>query len=103
MALKRKTRNLPNLNDADKRNQVGRSARVSFLVDFRLSTKMSFFDPVYQNDNDDDFTARGSARRDFGERNQDESNETLNADSAGYGAVATEDDDGADGENSMEV
>ena len=65
--------------------------------------QMSFFDPVYQNDDDTDYVAGGSARRDFREQDQDESSETLNADATGYGATPIEDDEGADGDDSLEV
>ncbi|CAF1431855.1 unnamed protein product [Adineta ricciae] len=66
MALKRKTRNLPDLNDVDKRNQ------------------MSFFDPVYQNDGESDgeLSRTSSSRQTCREQNPDESTETLNANTA---------------------
>ncbi|UJR31138.1 hypothetical protein I4U23_018645 [Adineta vaga] len=78
MALKRKTRNLPNLNDADKRNQ------------------MSFFDPVYQNDDESDgeLSMNSSSRQTF----QDESNETLNANPT----TQTENDETLD-DDSLEI
>jgi hypothetical protein len=102
MALKRKTRNLPNLNDGDKRKQVHGFA--GFSPSTRsLFSKMSFFDPVYQNDDDDDYAAGGLARQDFRGQDQDESSETLNADPTGNAGEENEDDEAADGENSLEV
>jgi hypothetical protein len=69
MPPKRKTRNLPNVNDKEKINQ------------------MSFFDPVYQNDSiqmnndesDSELSDNGLSRQIYRDENKDESNETLDA------------------------
>ncbi len=71
MPLKRKTRNLPTIND-----QVYRISFV-FLLLFYIF-KMSFFDPVYQNEND--LLADGIPRPTFGKERKNESNETLDTD-----------------------
>jgi hypothetical protein len=77
MALKRKIRNLPNMNDQV--NQIlylsSLNKRISFL-------KMSFFDPVYPNDdeNENDLLADGIPRPTFGKGIKNESNETLDTD-----------------------
>jgi hypothetical protein len=68
MPIKRKTRNLPPTNNKEK-------------------VQMSFFDPVYQNDNiqtgdnesDSELSVNGLSRQTFRDRNQDESSETLDA------------------------
>ncbi|CAF3764721.1 unnamed protein product [Adineta steineri] len=83
MALKRKTRNLPNLDDNEK------------------FTQMSFFDPVYQNDNESDgeLSVNSLVRQAFRDNNQDESNETLDADPITNNAAQ---DETSDQEQSIE-
>jgi hypothetical protein len=41
---------------------------------------VSFFDPVYSNENENDLLADGIPRPSFGKRNGNESNETLDTD-----------------------
>jgi len=75
MPLKRKTRNLPTRND-----QVYRISVFVLLLFYIF--KMSFFDPVYQNDdeNENDLLADGIPRPTFGKESKNESNETLDTD-----------------------
>jgi hypothetical protein len=114
MALKRKTRNLPNMNDNEKMNQVNRI--VLFFSNYKNKTslfffKMSFFEPVYQNDgiqmNDDEsdgeLSVNSLSRRTFRDKNQDESNETLQADPRTNSSSRNEDNDTLDQDQSLEV
>lgn len=86
MPPKRKIRNLPDVNDKEKVNQVNRM--IFFLWNSKESFfKMSFFDPVYQNDNiqmnndesDSELSINGLSQQAFRDKSQDESNETLDA------------------------
>jgi hypothetical protein len=77
MALKRKTRNLPAMNDQV--NQILILFRARKIRSFFF--KVSFFDPVYPNDDDEnDLLADGIPRPSFRKGIRNESNETLGTD-----------------------